>query len=444
MTRRLALSAQQLLGGVDLAQASPRRIGTLVAHEGIMLEVSGFPQPLGSNVRIRSADNDYVYGEVVGFRGHRSLVLPFDAGKPLVTGAPVEPHGASSMVPVGKALLGRIMDAQGNPLDGLGPIETDSDWPLVGRLQNPLDRGRVIEPFDVGVRALNGLFTFGKGQRVGVIAGSGVGKSVLLGMMTRYSKADIVVVGLIGERSREVTDFLATKLHGPARQRSVVVAVPANHSPIMRIRAAHRATAIAEYYRAQGKNVLLIIDSLTRVAHAQREIGLALGEQPTAKGYPPSVISLLPNLIERAGNDAAGGSITAFYTVLADGDDTIGDPVVDTARAILDGHIVLSRKQAERGVYPAVDIAASISRVMTDVAARPHVRAAQMLKRMSALYDENRDLILMGAYQRGADAALDTAIAAQAHVTAYITQAEDEPVDLATSVAELSALFGEG
>ena len=444
MTRRLALSAQQLLGGVDLAQASPRRIGTLVAHEGIMLEVSGFPQPLGSNVRIRSADNDYVYGEVVGFRGHRSLVLPFDTNKPLVTGAPVEPHGASSMVAVGKALLGRIMDAQGNPLDGRPAIKSQFQWPLAGRKVNPLRRGRVTRALNMGVRAINGLLTVGEGQRVAIIAGSGVGKSVLMGQMIAGTECDVIVVGLIGERSREVTDFLATKLHGPARQRSVVVAVPANHSPIMRIRAAHRATAIAEYYRGQGKNVLLIIDSLTRVAHAQREIGLALGEQPTAKGYPPSVISLLPNLIERAGNDAkSGGSITAFYTVLADGDDTVGDPVVDAARAILDGHIVLSRKQAERGVYPAVDIAESISRVMSDVAERPQIRAAQMLKRLFSLYEENRDLILMGAYHRGSDPALDAAIAAQAGVTAYITQAEDAPVDLAASVAELTQQFGE-
>ena len=435
-----------LLGGIGRTSVdtAPLQIGRLTSYDGLLLEASGLAAPVGTVCRIETASEEGAEAEVIGFRNGRCILMSLGQRADVLPDARVFPQSNQSRVEVGDGLLGRVIDGSGLPLDGLGPIEAEQDWPLVGRLQNPLERGRVTEAFDVGVRALNGLFTFGRGQRVGIIAGSGVGKSVLLGMMTRYSKADVVVVGLIGERSREVTDFLATKLHGPARERSVVVAVPANHSPIMRIRAAHRATAIAEYYRGQGKNVLLIIDSLTRVAHAQREIGLALGEQPTAKGYPPSVISLLPNLIERAGNDAkSGGSITAFYTVLADGDDTVGDPVVDAARAILDGHIVLSRKQAERGVYPAVDIAASISRVMSDVAERPHIRAAQMLKRLFSLYEENRDLILMGAYNRGNDPALDAAIAAQAGVTAYITQAEDAPVDLAASVAELTQQFGE-
>ncbi|API61247.1 flagellum-specific ATP synthase FliI [Tardibacter chloracetimidivorans] len=421
---------------------APEQIGRLTSYDGLLLEASGLSAPVGTVCSIETA-GDSAEAEVIGFRNGRCILMALGQRPELLPDARVRAVSNQSRVDVGPGLLGRVIDGAGLPLDGLGRVETSAEWPLAGRLQNPLERARVTEPFDVGVRALNGLFTFGRGQRVGIIAGSGVGKSVLLGMMTRYSMADVVVVGLIGERSREVTDFVATKLSGPARDRSVVVAVPANHSPIMRIRAAHRATAIAEYFRDQGKNVLLILDSLTRVAHAQREIGLALGEQPTARGYPPSVISLLPNLIERAGNDAkTGGSITAFYTVLADGDDTVGDPVVDTARAILDGHIVLSRAQAERGVYPAVDIAASISRVMTDVATREHVAAARALKRAAALYDENRDLILMGAYARGSDQALDQAITAQPHVTGYLLQPEDEPVDMATSVAELTAVFG--
>lgn len=421
---------------------APEQIGRLTSYDGLLLEASGLSAPVGTVCSIETA-GDSAEAEVIGFRNGRCILMALGQRPELLPDARVRAVSNQSRVDVGPGLLGRVIDGAGLPLDGLGRVETSAEWPLAGRLQNPLERARVTEPFDVGVRALNGLFTFGRGQRVGIMAGSGVGKSVLLGMMTRYSMADVVVVGLIGERSREVTDFLATKLSGPARDRSVVVAVPANHSPIMRIRAAHRATAIAEYFRDQGKNVLLILDSLTRVAHAQREIGLALGEQPTARGYPPSVISLLPNLIERAGNDAkTGGSITAFYTVLADGDDTVGDPVVDTARAILDGHIVLSRAQAERGVYPAVDIAASISRVMTDVATREHVAAARALKRAAALYDENRDLILMGAYARGSDQALDQAITAQPHVTGYLSQPEDEPVDMATSVAELTAVFG--
>ena len=421
---------------------APEQIGRLTSYDGLLLEASGLSAPVGTVCSIETA-GDSAEAEVIGFRNGRCILMALGQRAELLPDARVRAVNNQSRVDVGPGLLGRVIDGAGLPLDGLGPVESSAEWPLAGRLQNPLERARVTESFDVGVRALNGLFTFGRGQRVGIVAGSGVGKSVLLGMMTRYSMADVVVVGLIGERSREVTDFLATKLSGPARDRSVVVAVPANHSPIMRIRAAHRATAIAEYFRDQGKNVLLILDSLTRVAHAQREIGLALGEQPTAKGYPPSVISLLPNLIERAGNDAkTGGSITAFYTVLADGDDTVGDPVVDTARAILDGHIVLSRAQAERGVYPAVDIAASISRVMTDVTTREHVAAARALKRAAALYDENRDLILMGAYARGSDQALDQAIAAQPHVTGYLLQPEEEPVDMVTSVAELTAVFG--
>ncbi|MGN6691798.1 MAG: flagellum-specific ATP synthase FliI, partial [Sphingopyxis sp.] len=293
MTRRLAMTAQQLLAPVELRDASPRRIGTLVAHEGIMLEVSGFPQPLGSNVRIKSANNDYVYGEVVGFRGHRSLVLPFDTNMPLVTGAPVEPHGASSMVAVGKALLGRIIDAQGHPLDGRPPVKSQFQWPLAGRKVNPLRRGRVTKPLNMGVRAINGLLTIGEGQRVAIIAGSGVGKSVLMGQMIAGTECDVIVVGLIGERSREVSDFVETKLPPAVRKKSVVVAVPADHPPLLRLRAAMRATAIAEAFRQDGKKVLLLIDSLTRVAHAQREIGLTLGEPPTMKGYPPSTFALI-------------------------------------------------------------------------------------------------------------------------------------------------------
>ena len=443
MTRRLALSAQQLLDPVDLTHASPRRIGTLVSHEGIMLEVSGFPQPLGSNVRIKSADNDYVYGEVVGFRGHRSLVLPFDTNKPLVTGAPVEPHGASSMVPVGKALLGRIMDAQGNPLDGRPAIKSQFQWPLAGRKVNPLRRGRVIRALNMGVRAINGLLTVGEGQRVAIIAGSGVGKSVLMGQMIAGADADVIVVGLIGERSREVSDFLATKLSGPVRAKSAVVAVPADHPPVLRLRAAMRATAIAEYFRAQGKRVLLLIDSLTRVAHAQREIGLSLGEPPAMKGYPPSALGLIPRLVERAGADArTGGSITALYTVLADGDDN-DDPIVDTARAIVDGHIVLSRSLAEQGVFPAIDVGKSLSRVMADIVSPDHARAAANLRRLWSVYEENRDLILMGAYREGGDPMIDAAIDRHADIHDFLRQGQKERVDFDGSVSALIESFGQ-
>jgi flagellum-specific ATP synthase len=433
MTRRMTLSAQQLLSGVDLSSASPRRIGTLVAHEGIMLEVSGFPQPLGSNVRIKSANGDYVHGEVVGFRGHRSLVLPFDMNQPLVTGAPVEPHGASSMVSCGKALLGRIIDAQGHPLDGRPPVKSQFQWPLAGRKVNPLRRGRVTRPMNMGVRAINGLLTVGEGQRVAIIAGSGVGKSVLMGQMIAGTDCDVIVVGLIGERSREVSDFVETKLPPDVRKKSVVVAVPADHPPLLRLRAAMRATAIAEAFRHEGKKVLLLIDSLTRVAHAQREIGLTLGEPPTMKGYPPSVFALIPSLCERAGIDKqTGGSITALYTVLADGGD-IEDPVVDSARAIVDGHIILSRQLAEQGIYPAIDVAKSLSRTMPDSIDPDHAAAAARFRQLWSVYEENRDLMLMGAYVAGTDPTLDRAIAHRASQLAYVSQPANAQVDFASS-----------
>ena len=441
MTRRLAMSARQLLDPVDLSDASPRRIGTLVAHEGIMLEVSGFPQPLGSNVRIKSANNEYVNGEVVGFRGHRSLVLPFDTNMPLVTGAPVEPHGASSMVTVGKALLGRIIDAQGNPLDGRPPVKSQFQWPLAGRKVNPLRRGRVTKPLNMGVRAINGLLTVGEGQRVAIIAGSGVGKSVLMGQMIAGTECDVIVVGLIGERSREVSDFVETKLPPAVRKKSVVVAVPADHPPLLRLRAAMRATAIAEAFRQDGKKVLLLIDSLTRVAHAQREIGLTLGEPPTMKGYPPSTFALIPSLVERAGNDrVTGGSITALYTVLADGDDT-DDPIVDAARAIVDGHFVLSRHLSEQAIFPAIDIGKSLSRVMADVVPDDHRMAAANYRRLWAAYEENRDLILMGAYRPGNDPVIDEAVQRRHEILDFIRQDQKSRIDLDTSANALVASF---
>jgi flagellum-specific ATP synthase len=331
----------------------------------------------------------------------------------------------------------------GTPLDGMGAIATAEHWPLAGRPGNPLDRARVTEPFDLGVRAVNALLTAGVGQRIALIAGSGVGKSVLMGQMLAGADADIIVVGLIGERSREVADFLATKLSGPVRDKSVVVAVPADHAPLLRLRAAMRATAIAEYFRAQGKRVLLLIDSLTRVAHAQREIGLSLGEPPTVKGYPPSALGLIPRLVERAGADArTGGSITALYTVLADGDDA-SDPIVDAARAIVDGHILLSRSIAEQGVYPAVDVGRSLSRVMADIAEPEHMASATLLRRLWAAFEENRDLILMGAYQAGTDPVIDEAIVRRPELLTFLRQAAGERIGFDQSVAALTSAFGE-
>jgi len=320
----------------------------------------------------------------------------------------------------------------GAPLDGLGAIATAEHWPLAGRPGNPLDRARVTEPFDIGVRAVNALLTAGVGQRLAIVAGSGVGKSVLMGQMIQGADADVIVVGLIGERSREVSDFLATKLVPGVREKSVVVAVPADHPPVLRLRAAMRATAIAEYFRAQGKRVLLLIDSLTRCAHAQRELGLSLGEPPTMKGYPPSALGMIPRLIERAGADAhSGGSITALYTVLADGDDG-DDPIVDTARAIVDGHIILSRSLSEQGVFPAIDVGRSLSRVMADIVDEEHAEAAASLRRLWSVYEENRDLILMGAYKAGSDATIDQAIARHRDILDFLKQKPKERIDLIT------------
>ena len=344
---------------------------------------------------------------------------------------------------VGPELLGRIIDGAGEPLDGRGPLNCEDRTRLTGVPINPLSRAPITRPLDVGVRAINSLLTVGRGQRIGLFAGSGVGKSVLLGMMARYTEADVIIVGLIGERGREVKEFVEKILGEEGRRRAVVVASPADHTPLMRMHGAWLATAIAEYFRDRGKNVLLIMDSLTRFAQAQREIGLAIGEAPATKGYPPSVFARLPQLVERAGNGPEGsGSITAFYTVLAEGDDQ-NDPIADSARAILDGHIALSRRIAESGHYPAIDIEASISRVMHDIVPLSQVDAARRLKQMLSIYQHNRDLVAIGAYQRGSDPRIDAAIAQWPALQRFLQQGMHERVGLARSVAELTELFGE-
>lgn len=433
MSTRLTAAAKAVLADLDLETTGPRKIGRLVAHEGSMLEAEGFNHPLGTAVRIVHSGQTILRGEVVGFHGTRALILPFDTDAPVAAGSRVEPDGHGGLAQCGPALLGRIIDAHGKPLDGKGPIRSQATWPLAGVRTNPLRRSRVTKPLDVGVRAVNALLTVGVGQRVAIIAGSGVGKSVLMGQLLAGVDADVVVTGLIGERSREVSDFVETKIAGELRDRSVVVAVPADHPPLLRLRAAMRATAIAEYFRAQGKRVFLLIDSLTRVAHAQREIGLGLGEPPTMKGYPPSALSLIPRLVERAGADSqTGGSITAVYTVLADGGDT-DDPVVDAARAIVDGHIVLSRSLSEQSVFPAIDVGKSLSRTMPDVVDEEHLQAAARFRRLWSLYEENRDLLLMGAYVSGSDRALDLAIAQREPMLDFLRQSPREVIGLPTA-----------
>jgi flagellum-specific ATP synthase len=436
----LAELARPILDAMSVEDAGPRRIGKLVSYDGLMLEAVGLDLPIGSGVRLTSTGGR---AEVVGFRGERTLLMALDSDDTHLPGGGVAPDAGGSNIDVGPGLLGRVVDALGDPLDGFGPIATIERWPLAGHAGNPLDRARVTQPFDVGVRAINALLTAGIGQRVALVAGSGVGKSVLMGQMLAGSEAEINVIGLIGERSREVSDFLATKLPPAVRARTVVVAVPADHAPLLRLRAAMRATAIAEYFRAQGRKVLLLIDSLTRVAHAQREIGLSLGEPPTVKGYPPSVFGLIPRLVERAGADArTGGSITALYTVLADGDD-LDDPIVDSARAIVDGHIILSRSLGEQGVYPAIDVGRSLSRVMADIVTPEQMAAAGVYRRLWSAYEENRDLILMGAYSAGSDPVVDQAIARRPELLAFLKQPPGAKIDYAASQTALAEAFAE-
>ena len=430
----------------DLDMAAGKRQLSMFGHvsrfDGQMIECGGFPANIGSLCHVETDDDTPAVAELIGFQNGNNLLSLHQFGARIRVGARVTLADDGATIPVGDALLGRITDALGNPIDGEGPLRLDDSWPLMGREINPLARKPVNAPLDVGVRAINALLSVGKGQRIGIIAGSGVGKSVLLGMMSRFTTADIVVVGMIGERGREVGEFAKTVLDQDSKSRTAIVAVPADRSPLLRIRGAERATAIAEYYRDKGKDVLLIMDSLTRVAHARREIGLALGEQPTVKGYPPSVVSMIPRLIERTGSGAAGqGTITSIYTVLADGDDP-NDPVVDAARAILDGHILLSRQQAQMGIYPAIDVPMSVSRVMDEIADDKHIEAARMFRRLVSLYLENRDLILMGGYTPGQDPDLDIAVNLWPQLMELIRQNGAEKSAFGASRNALVSLLG--
>jgi flagellum-specific ATP synthase len=425
MSGRMMKSAVARLSSINTHTWTPKKIGTLIAHEGELLEADGLAAGVGTAVRLCNSNGKSVRGEIIGFRGARSLILPFERNMSFATGTPITSEGSSASVACGAALMGRVVDALGDSLDGQGPILSRDHWPLTGRKSNPLHRGRVLHPFVSGVRAIDALLTLGVGQRIAIIAGSGVGKSILMSQILNGSECDVFVIGLVGERSREVSDFVETMLPPSRRVRTVVVAVPADHAPHLRLRAAMRATAIAEAFRNEGKQVLLMIDSLTRVAHAQREIGLSMGEPPTMKGYPPSALGLIPSLIERAGVDRhTGGSITAIYTVLADGGDT-EDPVVDTARAIVDGHIVLSRHLAEQGLFPAIDVSKSLSRTMADVVDPDHLSAAARFRRLWATYEDNRDLMLMGAYSLGNDHLLDLAIQQRPDMEEFLSQRPD-------------------
>lgn len=424
-----------------------RQYGKLTRATGLVMEAVGLKLPIGALCIVERQTGQAILPvecEVVGFNGQTLYLMPLEHVDGILPGArvyaPEADKGAGKQLPVGLHLLGRVLDAQGRPLDGRPP----AGKPVAGLFTpsfNPLHRDPIKSVLDVGVRAINGLLTVGRGQRMGLFAGSGVGKSVLLGMMARFTTADVIVVGLIGERGREVKDFIENILGEEGLSRPVVIAAPADVSPILRMQGAVYATRIAEDYRDRGMNVLLIMDSLTRYAMAQREVALAIGEPPATKGYPPSVFARLPALVERAGNGMrGGGSITAFYTVLTEGDDQ-QDPIADSARAILDGHIVLSRRLAEAGHYPAIDIEASISRAMTELIPHVQYRKVQRFKQLLSTYQRNRDLVSVGAYVKGSDPLLDRAIDQYPALEAFLHQAIHERSGYDEAIAALSKLF---
>lgn len=416
--------------------------GKLTRMVGFTLEAQGCMAAIGSRCRVETRGGKMIEAEVVGFEQDKLFLMPLGPALGLQPGARVVPVSGGERVAVGNALLGRVIDFQGNPLDGQGPIRTQNRVPIGGRTINPLQRFPVVEVLDVGVRSINSLLTVGSGQRLGLFAAAGAGKSVLLGMMTRYARADVVVIGLIGERGREVQEFVASVKAAQGLNNAVVVAAPADVSPVGRLRAAERATAIAEYFRDAGQRVLLLMDSLTRYCQAQREIALAIGEPPASKGYPPSTFARLGQLVERAGNgDKGPGSITAIYTVLTEGEDT-SDPVAEAARSVLDGHIVLSREFAEAGHYPAIDIEASISRVMTSVTESDQQTVALAFKRLFSLYRRSADLIRIGAYTPGQDPQLDQAVELYPRMMAFLGQDMHAGVNFKQALQQLTELMG--
>lgn len=415
--------------------------GRLVQMTGLTLVAAGCQASIGNRCKIISAGNNEIEAEVVGFSDGNLFLMPIGRIYGLNPGAKVVPIQHYPEVGVGNELLGRVIDGNGEPIDKKGELKCPQHVHLLGPPINPFARNPISEPLDVGVRVINSLLSIGRGQRMGLFAGSGVGKSVLLGQMTKHTEADVVVVGLIGERGREVREFVENIIGPNNIKKTVVVATPADDPPLMRLHGAWRATAIAEHFRDQGLHVLLLMDSLTRFAQAQREIALAIGEPPVTKGYPPSVFAQIPQLVERAGNgiSGTGGSITAIYTVLAEGDDQ-NDPIADATRAILDGHIVLSRSLAEAGIYPAINIEASISRVMSNIVDNQHAAAAINFKQIYSTYEQNRDLINVGAYQAGSDPSIDTAIRYFPILQKFIQQGSQEKSTYQQSLEALYSL----
>lgn len=417
-----------------------RRAGRVTQVVGLVIEGDGPAVSIGEMCHVETEDGNVIKAEVVGFREEAVLLMPLAQVKGVRPGSRIISQGRSEMVSVGEELLGRVIGAMGEPLDHKPTPGTTEKTPLMAEPVNPMERSRIDHPLDMGVRAINATLAVGRGQRLGIFSGSGVGKSTLMGMMARYTDAEVNVIGLVGERGREVVEFIERELGPEGMSRSIVVVATSDQPPLMRIRAAYVATAIAEWFRARDKHVVLMMDSLTRFAMAQREVGLAAGEPPTTKGYPPSAFMLLPRLLERAGTSAGRGSITAFYTVLMEGDD-LQDPIVDAARGILDGHIVLSRDLASRNHYPAIDILGSISRLMSDVTSPEHQQMAAELRDLLATYARAEDMVNIGAYQAGSNAKIDRALKLMDGINGFLRQPVSEGCDMGTTVQQLGGIL---
>jgi ATP synthase in type III secretion protein N len=421
---------------------APRVAGRVTELVGLVLRATAPGARAGELVIVERTRGNPLRAEVVGFHGEQVILLPLGTADGVGPDSVVRPTGRPFSIRCGPSLLGRVIDGLGDPIDGKGPLADDAQlawWPVERAAPDPLKRRRVTEPLPVGVRAIDALATIGDGQRIGLFAGPGLGKSTLLGQIARHSEADVIVIGLVGERGREVRDFLETQLDDESRRRAVCVCATSDAPPLLRLKSALAATAVAEYFREQGKRVLLLVDSLTRVARAQREVGLAAGEPPARQGYPPSVFAMLPRLLERSGQSDKG-SITAVYAVLTSGDDG-DDPIAEEVRAILDGHIVLSAERAARNQWPAIDPVRTLSRVMDELVDDDHRRAAARLREVLATFERQRDLVLLGAYRKGADKATDDALARLPAVEAFLRQKRDERVSFAESRRALIALF---
>ena len=417
-----------------------RACGIVKEVVGMVIEGQGPGVPIGGICSVEVKSGNTITAEVVGFRNNRVLLMPLGDMRGIEPGSKIWVSQDRAQVGVGDSLLGRVLDATGRPIDDKGPVCFDGYYPLYAEPLNPMERPRIDTPVDVGVRAINGCLTLGKGQRIAIMAGSGVGKSTLLGMIARHTAADVSVIGLIGERGRELMDFIERDLGPKGLERSVVVVATSDQPPLIRLRGAYLATALAEYFRDKGKDVILMMDSVTRFAMAHREVGLSIGEPPTSRGYTPSVFAEMPKLLERAGRKGDKGSITGIYTVLVEGDD-MNEPIADTVRSIVDGHVVLSRELAHQGHYPAIDILQSISRIMRDIAAPGQIPSYQKLVKVLSVYARAEDLVNLGAYTRGTNPEIDFALEKIEDVKAYLRQAVDERSSLEESISRLITIF---